>query len=215
MARGAMKVLADGAYVIKQSKIAGRGGFAKRDIAKGERILEYLGERISHAEADDRYDDHAQAQHHTFLFSVTRSVVIDGAVNGNDARFLNHSCAPNCEALIEDARVFIEAITDIPKDAELTYDYAYTRDGSETPDDEFRLYGCKCGAPKCRGTILAPLTKAQLAKRAAKAKRRRTPPHTHARTGHTSSVTKAKAKTKAKATSKAKSKTKTKAKAKK
>jgi SET domain-containing protein len=209
MARSSMKPIAEKAYTIKSSKIAGRGGFAIRDIAKGERLMEYLGERVSHAVADSRYDDYAQKRHHTFLFAVNRSVVIDAAVNGNEARFVNHSCEPNCEATIEKSRVFIEAIRPIAQGEELTYDYAYTRDGSETPDDEFRVYGCKCGSAKCRGTILAPLTKGQLKKRADAAKKRHHPKHSAARTGHlpeTSSAgaSKVKLKAKSKATSKSK-----------
>jgi SET domain-containing protein len=172
MAKRKVKAMAVGALAIKRSKIAGRGGFAARDIRKGERIIEYLGERISHAVADDRYDDFAKKVHHTFLFAVNRRVVIDAAVNGNEARFLNHSCAANCEAVIEGSRVFIDAKQDIAKGAELCYDYAYTRDGSETDADEFGVYGCRCGGKGCRGTILAPLTKSELKKRAAAEKKR-------------------------------------------
>jgi hypothetical protein len=208
MARSSMKPIAEKAFKTKTSKISGRGGFAIRQIKKGERLIEYLGDRVTHSVADSRYDDYAQKRHHTFLFAVNRSVVIDGAVDGNEARFINHSCDPNCEGTIEKARVFIEAMRDIEPGEELVYDYAYTRDGSETADDEFRVYGCKCGSPKCRGTILAPLTKAQLKKRAEAAKKRHHPKHSAARTGHVlpegpapkkKSKVKAKAKTKAKA----------------
>jgi SET domain-containing protein len=117
--------------------------------------VEYVGERISPDEADRRYDDAAMKRHHTFLFSVSKRTVIDAGVNGNDARFINHSCAPNCEAIDDGGRIFIEAIRTIDPGEELTYDYAYERDGTEDEDWE-RLYACKCGAPTCRGTILAP-----------------------------------------------------------
>ncbi len=145
-------------FVVRKSKIAGLGAFATRKIRKGERIIEYLGERVSHKVADARYDDHADSAHHTFLFSVNRSVVIDAYVNGNDARFINHSCDGNCESQIEQGRVFIDAIRDIRKGEELTYDYAYGRDGSETPEEEVTLYGCNCGSRKCRGTILEEIS---------------------------------------------------------
>jgi SET domain-containing protein len=145
-------------FEVRKSKIAGLGAFATRDIKKGERIIEYLGERVSHAVADARYDDHADGAHHTFLFSVNRSVVIDAYVNGNDARYINHSCDGNCESEIERGRVFIDAIRDIRKGEELTYDYAYGRDGSETPEEEVTLYGCRCGSKKCRGTILEEIS---------------------------------------------------------
>jgi hypothetical protein len=203
MARSTMKPIAEKAFKTKTSKISGRGGFAIRPIKKGERLMEYLGERVTHAVADSRYDDYAQKRHHTFLFAVNRSVVIDGAVNGNEARFVNHSCDPNCEGTIEKARVFIEAIRDIEPGEELVYDYAYTRDGSETADDEFRVYGCQCGSPQCRGTILAPLTKAQLKKRADAAKKRHHPKHSAARTGHVVPTKPAQKKSKAKAKAKA------------
>jgi hypothetical protein len=184
MARRKVKPAAGQPFVVKSSRIAGRGGFAARDIARGERVIEYLGERVTHAVADARYDDHAHSKHHTFLFAVSRQTVIDAAVNGNDARFLNHSCDANGEAVIERSRVFIVAIKDIRKGEELTYDYAFTRDGTETEEEEFTLYGCRCGTKKCRGTILAPLTPAELRTRAAAAKKRHHPRHAVARTGY-------------------------------
>lgn len=145
-------------FVLRGSAIQGQGAFATRPIRRGTRIIEYTGERISHDEADRRYDDGAMGRHHTFLFTIDRSTVIDAAVNGNDARFINHSCAPNCEAIDERKRIYIEAIRDIASGEELTYDYAYERDGTEDEEWE-RLYMCKCGAPTCRGTILAPMKK--------------------------------------------------------
>jgi uncharacterized protein len=168
-------------FVIRGSNIAGKGAFALRPIRKGERVVEYLGERVSHAVADARYDDHAGGAHHTFLFTVSRKVVIDATVDGNEARFINHSCDPNCESVIEGGRVFIDAIKPIKTGAELTYDYAYTRDGTETEEEETGLYGCRCGAKNCRGTILAPLSAAEVRRRAAAAKRRHHKAHAHAR----------------------------------
>ena len=170
-------------FVVRGSQIAGKGAFAVRPIAKGERVVEYLGERVSHAVADRRYDDHAGGAHHTFLFTVSRKIVIDATVDGNEARFINHSCDPNCESVIEGGRVFIDAAKPIRTGAELTYDYAYTRDGTETEEEETGLYGCRCGAKTCRGTILAPLSKAELRRRAAAAKRRHHRAHVHARSG--------------------------------
>jgi hypothetical protein len=170
-------------FGVRGSKIAGRGAFAIRPIRKGERVVEYLGERVTHAVADARYDDHAGGAHHTFLFTVSRKIVIDATVDGNEARFINHSCDPNCESVIEGGRVFIDAIKPIKAGAELTYDYAYTRDGTETEEEETGLYGCRCGAKTCRGTILAPLSQAEVRRRAAAAKRRHHRAHVHARSG--------------------------------
>jgi len=98
-------------FELRRSSIQGRGAFATRPIKKGTRIIEYVGERISHTEADKRYDDTGMGRHHTFLFSVGRSTVIDAAVGGNDARFINHSCAPNCEAIDERKRIYIDLET--------------------------------------------------------------------------------------------------------
>lgn len=154
-------------FELRPSPIAGLGAFATRPIKKGTRIIEYTGERISNAEADRRYDEEKMRSHHTFLFTLTSRTVVDAAVGGNESRFINHSCAPNCEAVIEDGkRIYIEALRDIPVGTELVYDYQYERTDDHTADDE-RFYECSCGAPECRGTILAP--KKKVKKRARKA----------------------------------------------
>jgi uncharacterized protein len=147
-------------YVIKRSKIQGKGGFATRLIRKGARVAEYLGDRISHEEGDRRYDDDKMKRHHTFLFVVDKKIVIDAARHGNDARFINHSCDPNCEAVIEARRVFIEALRTIRPGEELSYDYSYDRDdATSSGEDADQQYPCHCGASNCRGTILAPAKK--------------------------------------------------------
>src|SRR3954463_7027701 len=96
-----------GLYEIRQSEIQGRGVFAKKRIRAGQRILEYAGERISNKEADRRYDDENMKRHHTFLFTLDKKTVVDGGRQGNDARLINHSCDPNCEAVIEDGKIWI------------------------------------------------------------------------------------------------------------
>jgi SET domain-containing protein len=160
-------------FELRESPIAGLGAFATRPIKKGTRIIEYTGERISNAEADRRYDEDKMASHHTFLFTLNRQTVVDAAVGGNEARFINHSCAPNCEAVIVDGRrIYIEALQDIPVGAELVYDYQYERTDEHTREDE-QFYACQCGAPQCRGTILAPKKKAKKRARARRATRRR------------------------------------------
>jgi SET domain-containing protein len=139
-------------FEVRTSTIHGRGVFARRPIAAGSRIIEYAGELISEREGDARYDDRAMERHHTFLMALADGRCIDAAVGGNDARLINHSCEPNCEAVEVDGRVWIEAIRPIAGGEELSYDYAYDRDDG---DDE-SFYRCRCGAPACRGTILAP-----------------------------------------------------------
>ena len=138
---------------VRDSPLHGLGVFAARRIGKGTRIIEYLGERITQAEADTRYDDEHMRTHHTFLFSVDVDLAIDAGVNGNDARFINHSCEPNCEAVNDDNRIFIEAIRAIKAGEELFYDYMYERTKEHTKED-LRLYVCRCGTKSCRGTIL-------------------------------------------------------------
>ena len=142
-------------FEIRASPIQGVGAFATRRIRKGTRLIEYTGERVTSAEADRRYpDDESQARHHTFLFAIDDDAVIDAAVGGNEARFINHSCAPNCDAVIEDARIWIETIRDIAPGEELAYDYGFILDERHTPAAK-RRYPCHCGAASCRGTILA------------------------------------------------------------
>lgn len=155
-------------FEIRCSRIHGNGAFALRRIKKGTRVAEYLGERISHAAADQRYEDYDVNDNHTFLFVVDRRTVIDAGVNGNDARFINHSCDPNCESEIEDRRVFIDAIRDIEPGEELNYDYQIGRERNDPPNVD-EIYACRCGAAKCRGTMLWP------AKRPAARKRKKQP----------------------------------------
>ncbi|HJU68507.1 MAG TPA: SET domain-containing protein-lysine N-methyltransferase [Gemmatimonadaceae bacterium] len=142
-------------FEIRRSAIQGRGAFATRRIRKGERIIEYTGERISNAEADRRYDDERMRRHHTYLFTLTQRTVVDGGVGGNESRFINHSCDPNCEAIIEDGRIWIDARRTISEGEELAYDYKYERMGGDDEADE-KKYPCQCGAANCRGTILLP-----------------------------------------------------------
>lgn len=142
-------------FEIRRSAIQGRGAFAVRSIPKGTRIIEYTGERITHKQADKRYDDEAMGRHHTFLFIATQRTVVDARLTGSEAKYINHSCDPNCEAVIDGGRIFIEAVKNIRPGVELSYDYSYGRDGTETPADE-RRYRCLCGKKKCRGSILEP-----------------------------------------------------------
>jgi len=151
-------------FELRKSDIQGRGAFALRTIRAGTRIVEYVGEQIDQDEADRRYDDAHMKRHHTFLFSLDSGMVIDAAVGGNDSRFINHSCDPNCQAIEDKGRIFIEALRTIRPDEELLYDYAYERTSSTTKEDE-ELYKCRCGAPNCRGTILAPPKKVKAKKK--------------------------------------------------
>jgi len=138
---------------VRNSPIHGRGVYARHRIVKGGRIVEYLGERVSHAEADRRYELKGEDDGHTFLFIVDKRTVIDAGVGGNEARYINHGCDPNCETVTENRRIFIEAIRDIRPGEELCYDYQLTWESTDDPS-ELALYVCRCGARKCRGTML-------------------------------------------------------------
>jgi uncharacterized protein len=140
---------------VRDSALHGLGVFATKRIKKGARVVEYLGERVSHAEADRRYDDKDENDNHTFLFIVDGRTVIDAGVDGNEARFINHGCDPNCESVIEERRVFIEAIRDIAPGEELTYDYQIQREAHDPPNIDV-IFACRCGAATCRGSMLWP-----------------------------------------------------------
>ena len=139
-------------YEVRRSKIQGRGAFAVKPIRTGQIVDEYWGQRITHEEADRRYDD-SEGRHHTFLFVLDDDTVLDARFGGNDARFINHSCEPNCETEIEDGHIYIKAIKPIKPETELAYDYRFEWQDEYEPDD-VRYYACRCGSKKCRGTIL-------------------------------------------------------------
>jgi SET domain-containing protein len=141
-------------YVVRRSHIHGRGVFAARTIRKGTDIIEYRGERITMKEADRRPDSDPDNPYHTFLFELDDGRVIDAAVRGNAARWINHSCAPNCEPYEDDeGRVFIAAKRTIRKGEELAYDHRLNVDGYVSTKMR-EAFACHCGAPRCRGTML-------------------------------------------------------------
>ena len=145
-------------FQLRSSPIHGQGVFALRRIRKGQRLIEYIGERITPEAADLRYDDDAMDNPHTFLFTVDAQTIIDAAVGGNEARFINHSCDPNCEAVITGKKIFIHALRGIEPGTELAYDYQYERTGKNDGELE-KFYVCKCGADHCRGSIMKPAKK--------------------------------------------------------
>ena len=145
-------------FEIRASPMQGLGAFATEHIPAGVRLIEYAGERLTPDQAEARYPDVPDERHHTYLFAIDdvdgSEVVVDAAVNGNLARFINHSCAPNCDAVVEDGRIWIETIRDVEPGEELAYDYAYVLEERHTLAAK-RRFPCNCRAPTCRGTILA------------------------------------------------------------
>ncbi len=137
---------------VRQSPVHGKGVFALCSLRAGERIFEYKGMVTTWHEAA-RWYERREVSGHTFLFGLSDGRVIDGGRGGNGARWLNHACAANCEAVEGDGRVFIEAIRDIAAGEELFIDYALEI-AYEVDGDAQREYACRCGAPRCRGTML-------------------------------------------------------------
>jgi uncharacterized protein len=151
-------------FEVRHSRIHGYGVFAARRIRKGTTVLEYLGDRVTHAQANERYADKDPKDGHTFLFTVDAKTVIDAGVNGNEARFVNHGCHPNCETVNTGKRIFIEALRTIQPGEELAYDYQIQRDDDD-PADVDTIFACRCGALSCRGSMLEAPKKKRKAKK--------------------------------------------------
>jgi SET domain-containing protein len=153
-------------FEVRHSPIHGHGVFAARRIRKGTTVVEYLGDRVSHAQADARYEDKAPNDNHTFLFTVDAKTVIDGGVNGNEARYINHGCDPNCESTTRNKRIFIDSIRTIQPGEELAYDYQIQRDSDDAPNVD-KVFACRCGAKSCRGSMLEAAKKQRIPARRA------------------------------------------------
>jgi len=146
----------------RKSAIHGNGVFAVAALKQGERVIRYRGLLRSHADVDA--DDSGDVESgHTFLFTLNDEWVLDANYKGNEARWINHSCAPNCEAVIEEAegddrredKIFVEALRDIAPGEELTYNYGITLAERHTPRLK-KIWACRCGSPNCTGTMLQP-----------------------------------------------------------
>lgn len=139
---------------VRHSSVHGNGVFAARKIPEGARIIEYQGKRITEKQANKRFGLDPENPFHTFFFSLESGKLIDGGDEGNDARWINHSCEPNCEAQEDQGRVYIHALRDIARGEELNYDYGLVIDDKLTKQMK-KDYACRCGSPSCRGTMLA------------------------------------------------------------
>lgn len=143
---------------VKNSTIHGKGVFARKDIPKGKKIIEYVGEHISWKEALRRHPHDPSQPNHTFYFGLEDGSAIDAKYGGNESMWINHSCSPNCQSLEEDAgkstKVFLYAQKKIKAGDELFYDYGLQLEGKITKQIK-KDYECRCGSKKCRGTMLA------------------------------------------------------------
>jgi uncharacterized protein len=129
--------------VFRTSSIHGTGGFARSDIPADTHVIRYVGEEITKSESLRRCE-----LNNEYIFDLDEERDLDGSVSWNPARFLNHSCAPNCEAQSEDGEVWIVAIRDIRAGEEITFNYNYDL-------EDYREHPCRCGAPGCVGYIVA------------------------------------------------------------
>ena len=140
-----------GRIEVRKSGVHGRGVYATKAIPKGTRIIEYAGKRVLWESIPEDSEDRR-----TFLFGLQNGKdVIDPAIGGNEARWINHSCEPNCEAIEENSRIFIYALRDLRPGEELFYDYALEMDEPRTKELE-KESECYCGSSTCRGTMLDP-----------------------------------------------------------
>lgn len=137
---------------MRRSPIHGRGVFALRDIPADTRLFEYRGQVISWRKAQARHQA-TGTEGHTFFFDRGDGTVIDAGQGGNSARYLNHGCEPNCEAINEDGRIYIYTTVDVPAEAELLLDYQLQID--EPSEQDLAAYSCACTTPGCRRTMLA------------------------------------------------------------
>lgn len=133
----------DGCIIIKTSAIHGLGAFARHDLSRSTRVIEYLGEIIDKLESLRR-----QESGNPFLFCLDDQCDLDGMVAWNAARYLNHSCAPNCDAERIDGKIWITARRDLQAGEELTFNYGYDL-------ENYRDYPCHCGAINCRKYMVA------------------------------------------------------------
>jgi uncharacterized protein len=142
---------------VRRSGVHGRGVYALRKIRKGETIIEYKGQMITWKQAERRHPHNPDDPDHTFFFHIDEEHVIDANVGGNAARWINHACFPNCESDVDEDnhRVFIKALRKIEPGEELFYDYGLVIDERYTKKLK-KQFECRCGARRCRGTMLAP-----------------------------------------------------------
>ena len=139
---------------VRLSGVHGKGVFALRPIKAGSRLVEYTGEIIAWDEALRRHPHDPSDPNHTFFFTIDGGQVIDAAVGGNAARWINHACDPNCVADQTGERVFVDALRDLLPGEELFYDYGLVIAERYTPKLK-KQYECRCGSPNCRRTMLA------------------------------------------------------------
>ena len=143
-------------WIVKKSKVHGSGIFASKNIKKNTKIIEYIGEKITKSEGDRRSERRlkqflkSQKTGSVYIFELNKKYDIDGSPLYNKARYINHSCEPNCEVEISNNQIWISSIKKIKKGDELSYDYGY-----EFDEDDFTDHICDCGSKRCIGYIIS------------------------------------------------------------
>ena len=143
-------------WKVKKSKVHGIGVFATTNISKNTKIIQYIGEKVTKAEGDRRSAERIKKflnkknEGSVYIFELNKKYDIDGSPLYNKARFINHSCSPNCEVDIIKNEIWISSIKSIKKGEELNYDYGYPFD-----KDDFSDHKCKCKSKKCIGYIIS------------------------------------------------------------
>jgi len=139
-------------YIVRNSKVHGKGVFARKNIPKGTKIIEYVGNIVSSKEGLRIYEEQLKKSKETgvgavYIFQLNRKQDIDGDVPWNPAKYINHSCNPNCKYKIINNHIWIFSIRDIKKGEELNYDYDYDL-------DNYQDHLCKCNSKDCLGFII-------------------------------------------------------------
>ena len=143
-------------WKVKRSSIHGTGVFATHNIPKNSKIIQYIGDKILKSEGDKRSEKrlkkylNSKDDGSVYIFELNKKYDIDGSPLYNKARYINHSCNPNCEVDIESEEIWIKSIKNIKKGEELTYDY-----GFEFDKDDYKDNICKCEAKYCIGYIIS------------------------------------------------------------
>jgi len=139
--------------IVRKSKVHGTGVFAAKNLKKGERIIEYVGDIVTKKQSDKVAEEQLEkSANHTkdggvYIFELNKRYDINGNVSWNSAKYINHSCEPNCETEGDDWHIWITALRDIKKGEELGYDYCYDI-------DNWQEHPCRCGSKSCVGFII-------------------------------------------------------------
>ena len=143
-------------WKVKKSKVHGTGVFTTQEIKSGTKIIEYIGDKVTKKEGDKRSSEriknylNSKVSGSVYIFELNKTYDIDGSPLYNKARYINHSCNPNCEVDIIKGHIWILSIKNIKKGCELNYDYGYPFDKAD-----FKDHVCKCGSKKCIGYIIS------------------------------------------------------------